>query len=189
EWRIEGGAAALGVLRFVSAFLNGIHRRIACGQAEIGCPLKDVKMLRLLCDDRYRLDARRTGSNHAYSQSGEVDSLMGPQPGMIPFSLETLQTREAWRPRRRKIARRHDAKARGRSGAFVSLYRPCVGLAVEDRLFDPSVKLDVAPEVEAVSHMVDVPQDLRLRAVALGPMPFLLQLVRKGIRVLHAFDV
>src|ERR1700724_4641933 len=37
--------------------------------------------------------------------------------------------------------------------------------------------------------MVDVTQDLGLRAVALGPMPFLLQLVRKGIRVLHAFDV
>src|SRR5258708_37266527 len=37
--------------------------------------------------------------------------------------------------------------------------------------------------------MVDVTQDLRLRAVALRPMPFLLQLVRKGIRILHAFDV
>jgi hypothetical protein len=37
--------------------------------------------------------------------------------------------------------------------------------------------------------MVDVTQDLRLRAVALGPMPFLLQLVREGIRVFHAFDV
>src|SRR5260370_40039115 len=37
--------------------------------------------------------------------------------------------------------------------------------------------------------MVDVTQDLRLRAVALGPMPFLLQLVGKGIRILHALDV
>jgi hypothetical protein len=108
---------------------------------------------------------------------------------VIPFSLETLQTREARRPRRRKISRRHDAKARGRGVAFVSRYRPCVCLAVEDRLFDPSVELDVAPEVEAVSHMVDVTQDLGLRAVALGPMPFLLQLVREGIRVLHAFDI
>src|SRR6266478_7362370 len=108
---------------------------------------------------------------------------------MIPLSLEALQTRKARRPRCRKIARRHDTEARGRGVTFVSLYRPCVCLAVEDRLFDPSVELDVAPEVEAVSHMVDVTQDLRLRAVALGPVPFLLQLVREGIRVFHACDV
>ena len=37
--------------------------------------------------------------------------------------------------------------------------------------------------------MVDVSQDLRLRAVALRPMPFLLQFIGKGIRILHAFDV
>src|SRR6266404_4160758 len=108
---------------------------------------------------------------------------------MIPLSLEALQTGEARRPRCRKIASRHDAEARGRDATFLSLYRPCVCLAVEDRLFGPGVELDIAPEVEAVSHMVDVTQDLRLRAVALGPMPFLLQLVREGIRVFHAFDV
>src|SRR5216683_3807703 len=108
---------------------------------------------------------------------------------MIPLSLEALQTREARRPRCRKIACRHDAEARGRGITFVSPDGPCICLAVEDRLFDPAVELDVAPEVEAVSHVVDVTQDLRLRAVAVGPMPFLLQLVREGIRVLHAFDV
>src|SRR5258708_4867360 len=37
--------------------------------------------------------------------------------------------------------------------------------------------------------MVDVAQDLGLRAVAFGPMPFLLQRVGKGIRILQAFDV
>src|ERR1700680_3366852 len=108
---------------------------------------------------------------------------------MIPLSLEALQTGEARRPRCRKIASRNDEEARGRAATFFSLSRPCVCLAVEDRLFNPGVELDIAPEVEAVSHMVDVTQDLRLRAVALGPMPFLLQFVREGIRVFHAFDV
>src|SRR5207244_12789237 len=108
---------------------------------------------------------------------------------MVPLSLEALQTREARRPRCRKIARRHDTEARDRGIPFVGPDSPCVCLAVEDRLFDPGVELDVAPEVKAVSHMVDVTQDLRLRAVALGPMPFLLQLVREGIRVLHAFHI
>src|SRR5438477_11971012 len=108
---------------------------------------------------------------------------------MVPRSLEALQTWEARRPRCREIARRHNTEARGRGVTFVSPDGPCVCLAVEDRLFDPGVELDVAPEVEAVSHMIDVAQDLRLRAIALGPMPFLLQLVREGIRVFHAFDV
>src|SRR5262249_11457704 len=93
------------------------------------------------------------------------------------------------RPRCRKIARRHNAEAGGRGTAFVSLYGPCVCLAVEDCLFDPGVELDVTPEVEAISHMIEVTQDLRLRAITLGPMPLLLQFVGEGIRVLHASDI
>src|ERR1700726_4646647 len=108
---------------------------------------------------------------------------------MVPLPLETLQTSVVRRPRRRKIARRHDAEARGRGITFIGLHRPGVRLTIEGRLLDPSVELDVVPEVKAVGHMVDVTQDLRLRAVALGPLPFLLQLVGKGIRILHAFDV
>src|SRR5215472_3527287 len=64
-----------------------------------------------------------------------------------------------------------------------------VFVLIEDCYFDPGVELDVAPEIEPVGHMVDVTQDLGLRAVALGPMPILLQLVREGIRVLHALDI
>src|SRR5271170_8124912 len=146
-------------------------------------------MLRLLCDDGYRLDARRARSNDSYSQSGEINAFMGPKTGMIPLAFEPLQTRVVRRPRRRKIACRHDAKTRGRGIPFISLHRPGACLTIEGRLLDPGVELDVAPEVKAVGHMVDVSQDLRLRAVALRPMPFLLQLVGKGIRILHAFDV
>src|SRR5436305_7619937 len=108
---------------------------------------------------------------------------------MIPLPLEALQTGVIRRPRRRKIARRHDAKARGRGITFIGLHRPSAGLAVEGRLLDPSAELDITPEVKPVGHMVDVTQDLRLRAVALRPMPFLLQLVGKRIGILHAFDI
>src|SRR5712691_1220630 len=108
---------------------------------------------------------------------------------MVPTPLEPLQTRVVRRPRRRKIARCHNAKARGRGITFISLHRPGARLTIEGRLLDPSIELDVAPEVKAVGHMVDVTQDLRLRAVALRPMPCLLQFVGKGIRILHAFDV
>src|SRR5947208_868612 len=146
-------------------------------------------MLRLLGDDRYRLDAGRARANDTYSQPGEIHPVMRPQAGVIPLPREILQTRVVRRPRRRKIARRHDAKARGRGMPFVSGNRPCTCLAVEGRFLHPRVELDVAPKVEAIRHVVDVTQDLRLRAVALRPMPFLLQLVGKGIRILHAFDI
>src|SRR5580704_14246513 len=106
---------------------------------------------------------------------------MRPQTGMIPLPLEARQTGIVRRPRRRKIASRHYAKARGRGIAFIGLHRPGARDAIEGRLLDPRVELDVAPEVKAVGHMVDVTQDLRLRAVALRPMPFLLQLIGKGI--------
>src|ERR1700758_5277863 len=108
---------------------------------------------------------------------------------MIPLPLETFQTSQARCPRGRKIARRHDAETCGRGVTFVSSYRPCVCLAVEDRFFDAGIELDVTPEIEAVCHMIDVTQDLGLRAIAFGPTPFLLELLREGIRVLHAFDV
>ena len=72
---------------------------------------------------------------------------------------------------------------------FIGLHRPGIRLTVEESFLNPSVELDVAPEVKAVGHMVDITQDLGLGAVTLRPMPFLLQFVGKGIRILHAFDV
>src|SRR6516162_7908023 len=102
-------------------------------------------MLCLLCDDGYRLDTRRAGSDDAYAQSRKVDPLMRPETSVIPLPLETLQTWEVRGPRCRKIAGRHDTEACGRGTAFVSLYCPCVCLAIEDCLFDTGVELDVTP--------------------------------------------
>ena len=96
---------------------------------------------------------------------------------MVPFALKTLQTRDIWRPRCREIAGRHNAITRGRGVTFVGRYRPGAGPAVEDSFFDPRVELDVAPEIETVSYVIYVAEDLGLGAIALGPMPFLLQLI------------
>ena len=54
---------------------------------------------------------------------------------------------------------------------------------------DIRVQLDVAAQVEAVGDVVRVAQDLGLAGVALGPLPFLLQLVGERIGILHALDV
>jgi hypothetical protein len=52
---------------------------------------------------------------------------------------------------------------------------PAVRGAVERGRRDARVQLDVAPEVEAVGDVVQVAEDLRLRGVALGPLPVLLE--------------
>ena len=46
-----------------------------------------------------------------------------------------------------------------------------------------------AAQVEPVRHVVDVLQNFRLGGVPLGPVPFLLELVRERVRVVHALDV
>src|SRR5580765_4966685 len=108
---------------------------------------------------------------------------------MIPLALEVLEARVVRPAWCRKIAGCHDAESRGCAMTGVGRHRPGACLAVEDRLFHPGVELDIAPEVEAVGHMVDVAQDLGLRTVALGPMPFLLEFIGEGIRVFHAFNI
>lgn len=108
---------------------------------------------------------------------------------MVPAPFEAFQTKVIRPPRCRKIARRHDAISGGGDLPLIRFHRPDVRLAVEDNLLDPGVELDLAPKVEAVGDVIDVTQDLGLRAVALRPKPFLLQLVGEGIRVFQALDV
>src|SRR5215472_3627093 len=134
-------------------------------------------MLRLFGDDRNGLDARRTGPDHADTQSGEIDPFVRPQPRVIPLALETSEAGVVRRPWRRQIPRCHDAKPRIGDMALVGRYRPRVCPAVEDSLFDARIELDCAPQIEAIGDVVNVTQDLRLRAVAFGPMPVLLQFV------------
>ena len=56
-------------------------------------------------------------------------------------------------------------------------------------LFDAGVELDIGAQIEAVGDVVGVFQNLRLRRVALAPVPFLLQFVGERIGILHALDV
>jgi hypothetical protein len=52
-----------------------------------------------------------------------------------------------------------------------------------------SLAQDVAPQIEALGDMFDVPKDFRLRRIALASGPFLLELLVEGKRVVEAFDV
>ena len=146
-------------------------------------------MFRLARDHRDRSARRTSRCRSPRPWAGEVDALMRPEAGVVPLALEVLQALEVGHPRRREIARRHDEVARADLLAAVGLDRPFAGLAVEQRRRDAGVELDVAAQVEAIGDVVDVVQDLRLGGVALGPLPFLLQLVGEGVGILQALDV
>jgi hypothetical protein len=60
---------------------------------------------------------------------------------------------------------------------------------VEHRALYARLQLDPIAQAEAIGHVIEVTQDLRLRRVALGPMPLLLQGFVERKRVLHALDV
>ena len=67
--------------------------------------------------------------------------------------------------------------------------RPAVARLVEDRLGDARAEPDVAAQIEALGHVLEVAQDLGLAGVALRPRPLLLELARPRVRVRHALDV
>ena len=50
-------------------------------------------------------------------------------------------------------------------------------------------KLHVAPHIKSVRDMPGVIEDFRLRRIAFGPVPILLQLFREREGVRHAFSI
>ena len=73
--------------------------------------------------------------------------------------------------------------------AAVSANCPALVLLVKTCRSDAGFKLNIGAQLEAVSHVVDIAQDLILLRVAFSPMPLLLELFVKRIGILHAFDI
>lgn len=114
---------------------------------------------------------------------------MGPVAGVVGLAAERSQTGEVGHIGRRQTASGHDAEARADVVAGIGLDLPAVALLIEHGAGDPGIQLHVVAQFEAVGHVVDVAQDLRLGGVALGPVPLLLQLLIELIGVFHALDV
>ncbi len=151
--------------------------------------LEDGEGGRLLGEDRDRLDRRGPGADHAHAFSREVDGLVGPASGVIGLAGERLEAGDARRVRRGEAARGEDHVLRRHAVAIARAHRPAAGRFVEVRRLDARGAADVAPQVEAVRHVVQVAEDLRLRGVELAPLPLLLQLLRPLVGVLEALHV
>ena len=112
---------------------------------------------------------------------------MRPVAGVVAAALEAIETREVRRARIGEAAGRHDQVARRNTLAAVEGHAPAVILEVGGH--DARVEFDMRPQREAVRDMARIVQDLGLAGVALAPVPFLLELARERVGILHALDV
>src|SRR5438128_1727054 len=165
------------------------ERSVAGRDAEVRRALEDEQVRRLLGDEWDRLDGRGAGADHPDPLAAEVGTLMRPASRVIRGTPEAFPPRELRHLSRRQTPGRHDAEARRHAIAAVGRDGPSPAGLVEGRSGHPGRDLDVAPQVEAVGDVIDVGQNLRLGGVPLAPLPFLLQLVRERVRIVHALDV
>src|SRR5262245_13396189 len=146
-------------------------------------------MFCLLGDHRHRLDAGRARADQRDALPGEIDRLMRPMAGVVDLALETVEAFDVGDARIRQTAgREHDEFCRYRL-AVRGRDLPNIAALVEFGALNTGVELDVAPQVKTIGDVVRIFQDLRLRGLALAPVPLLLQFIGEGIGILHALDV
>ena len=79
-----------GEARQVALDLSLAQGRVEGRKGEVGSPLEDGDLGRLLGDQRDGLDGRRTGADHGHPLAGEVDALMGPKAGQVGLAPEAV---------------------------------------------------------------------------------------------------
>ena len=114
---------------------------------------------------------------------------MRPVTGVINLAPEVRETLDVRRPRVRQAAGGENDMFRGHGLAVGCRHRPGIGAFIEQRPIDAGIELNIRTQVEPVSDMIGVSQNLGLRRVAFAPVPFLLQFIGKRIGILHAFDI
>ena len=82
-----------------------------------------------------------------------------------------------------------DNEARRDGVAFVGAHGPQLGVVIEDDFDDALAELDIGLQVEALGAVLEVAQDLVLFRIALGPIPFLQQVLVERVTVDVAIGV
>ena len=113
--------------------------------AVVGRALEDRQMLRLLGDQRDRLDARRTGADDAHSAAGEIHAVLGPLARVIGIALEIGEAGKVRNVCRAQATGGHDEVIRAGGVVAVDLYVPALALHVIGRRCDGGLEADQAP--------------------------------------------
>ena len=88
---------------------------------------------------------------------------------------------------RQPVAMTHQRAVSASPRSVVML--PALRLVVVMRRDDARIEPDVLLQVESLDDVVRIAQDLRLRRIALAPLPFLRERIGELVGVLHALDV
>ena len=137
----------------------------------------------LASDGLNHLNARGGGADHADALALQVQSFLGPLRGVNDSTLEALGTRKRRHHGHRQAAGAHNEELRADRLAVVGGHRPTLGRFVVAGAGDPGLELDVATQVELVSHVVEVALGFRLPGKALAPVPLVQQILGEPILV------
>ena len=146
-------------------------------------------MARGLGDFRDGLNAGGAGADHRDALARKTDRFLGPVMRVAGLALEALDAGNARQNRRGQHADRGDQEAGGTVRAVVERDLPTSAVFLVMRRGHCGFELDVAPEVELVGNVVQIPFGFRLAGKMLLPVPFVEQFLRKGISVRPTFGV
>ena len=119
----------------------------------------------------------------------KLTGCLGPVMRVAGLALEALDAGNARQDRRRQHADRGDQEAGGAMRAVVERDLPASAVFLVMRRGHCGFELDVAPEVELVGDVVQIPFGFRLASEMLLPVPFVEQFLRKGVSVGPTFGV
>jgi hypothetical protein len=135
------------------------------------------------------LHGGRAGADHRDALALEADRLLRPVMGVAGLATERLDARDARQRRRREDAGGGDQQARRAAPSVLEDDVPTAGVLPVMRGSHQAVELYIAPQVELVGHIIQVPLVFGLTGEVLLPVPFLQQFLRKRVAVGPAFRI
>src|ERR1051325_10790288 len=129
------------------------------------------------------------GADDADALAGEINPFLRPAMGMAGLPLEGVDAGNVWHGGRRKNADRSDQKPRSVATAVFQRDFPAAAVFMVVGRGDAAVELDVTAQIQLVGDKVQIALSLGLGSEVLAPIPFVEQLLRKGIAVSPAFGI
>ena len=185
-------APALSITGIVG-FDRRLHSRVqrcVAGRDGIGRrALKHGHLRRLFGDFRHDLYARRARTDDGHTLARKVIAVTRPIARVQDAASKAVATGDVGDVCRGQHTAGRDDVARRQRLSISQRDRPItVGLVI-DRRHHRGVELNVQTQIEAITDMVQITENLGTGGIALGPLPFLLQGFVKLIGVLQALDI
>src|SRR5207253_554097 len=105
-------ASDLGVVALDLVHLLGCEGVVPGGDAVVGRALEHEQLAGLLGDDRRGLDAGGARADQPDALARDIDALLRPRAGVVPFPLERVEAGDLWHVGRREAAHGADEEAR-----------------------------------------------------------------------------